>query len=482
MSGSSPNADSASPTNVLVFIADDMTYRAIGSLNNPEVETPNLDRLIARGTTFTHAHHQGSWQGAVCMPSRAMLHTGRMLYHCGGEACGDYPLLGQEFGRQGYDTYMVGKWHNFEASQKRSFKKIGDNDQGGMFYSSTFNFSKLHPDGDLTQSAYLRPSPGNVWEPDDRGRAGHWLEHEADPTGYEHSSTRWTRNLIDYLKVQSEYPEQPFLAYCAFHAPHDPRQAPTEYLEKYSLEDVELPPNYAPEHPFDQGDFKLRDEQLAPWPRTEHVVKVHRQEYHAILTHMDMELGRVLDTLDANGQAENTLIVFTADHGLAVGEHGLMGKQNMYDHSVRVPLIFAGPGVPQGKICDALVYQHSVYATVAELTGVAAPDTVQFPSLAPLIRGDAGAEPPHDTVFSCYRHFQRMCRNHTHKLVLYPHLGRWQLFHNAEDPFETDDLALHPDAVEAYRDVYEPLFAALRGWQQAVGDQMYLQPSDYGLG
>ncbi|MEM6391231.1 MAG: sulfatase-like hydrolase/transferase [Planctomycetota bacterium] len=467
--------------NVLIFIADDQSFRTLNAINNPEVETPNLDRLAARGTAFTHAHHQGSWTGAVCIASRSMLLTGRMLYHCGGNTCGDHPLIGQAFGSAGYHTYCVGKWHNFGNSRERCFVERGEAGPG-MWGSTEFDHQKKTPEGDPAQSAYLRPAPGNVWQPDERHRKGHWLECDpsVDPTGYEHTSTRWANHMIDFLDRQAASPDQPFFAYCAMQAPHDPRQAPTDYLDRYPIDQTQLPPNYLPEHPFNQGDYDLRDEQLAPWPRTEHAVRVHRREYHAILTHMDMEIGRVLDHMDKLGLTENTIVAHTADHGLAVGQHGLMGKQNMYDHSVRIPLILAGPGIKPGQQHDGLVYQHSLYATLCELTDTPMPETVQFPSLAGALR--EGAAGPHETVFSSYRHFQRMCRDGRHKLVLYPHLGRWQLFDNAEDPFEINDLALETGAKETHRAVIDRLFGELRTWQDRVGDQLIVQLSDYGLG
>ncbi|MEO0963841.1 MAG: sulfatase-like hydrolase/transferase [Planctomycetota bacterium] len=473
--------DAARRPNVLVFVADDQTYRSLHALNNPEVHTPHLDRLAARGTTFTHAHHQGSWTGAVCIASRAMLLTGRMLYRCGGDSCGDYPLIGQAFGGAGYDTYCVGKWHNFGDSRERCFAEHGP-EGPGMWGSTPFDFEKSMPEGDPAQSAYLRPSPGNVWTADDRTRKGHWFacDRSIDPTGYEHSSTRWINGLIEYLDRRANTPGRPFFAYCAMHAPHDPRQAPTEHLEAYPLDKIELPPNYLPEHPFDQGDYDLRDEQLAPWPRTETAVRVHRREYYAILSHMDAEIGRALDRLDALGLADSTIVVLTADHGLAVGEHGLMGKQNMYDHSVRVPLIFAGPGVPVGVRRDQLAYQHSVYPTLCQLAGVDTPDTVDFPSLVPAMNNTDAR--PHGTVFAAYRQFQRMCRDGTHKLIVYPHLGRWQLFNTTDDPYETRDLALDEHATARYRSTVEPLIESMNAWQQRVEDPMRLDLGDFGLG
>ena len=147
------------------------------------------------------------------------------------------------------------------------------------------------------------------------------------------------------------------MMYVAFNAPHDPRQAPKEFVDRYPLESIELPPNYLPEHPFDQGErYTLRDEILAPFPRTEEAIKIHMQEYYAIISHMDYEIGRILEKLETLGIADNTYIIFTADHGLAVGQHGLLGKQNQYDHSIRVPLVINGPDIQAGTSTDALVY------------------------------------------------------------------------------------------------------------------------------
>src|SRR5579872_1665999 len=108
--------------NFLVVVADDQCFRTINALNNREVRTPVFDRLVARGTTFTHCFHQGSWQGAVCVASRAMMHTGRFVWDCGGNTCGNYPLMGETLQRAGYDTYLVGKWHNGDQTALRSFR------------------------------------------------------------------------------------------------------------------------------------------------------------------------------------------------------------------------------------------------------------------------------------------------------------------------------------------------------------------------
>jgi arylsulfatase A-like enzyme len=154
----------------------------------------------------------------------------------------------------------------------------------------------------------------------------------------------------------------------------------------------------------------------------------------------------------------------TADHGLAVGEHGLMGKQNMYDCSIRMPLLIAGPGIQAGKRVDQLVYQHSMYATTCELAGIPVPSSVQFPSVAPLLRG--GDDTLHDAVFCYYRGFQRMVRTRTHKLIVYPEAHRVQLFDIEHDPWEMKDLSNDP----AFAGVKAGLVKKLRQLQQELND------------
>ncbi|MCW3095881.1 MAG: hypothetical protein JWL77_1499 [Chthonomonadaceae bacterium] len=426
--GASPD----SPPNVLLIFMDDQTYRSLGALNNSEVHTPNLDRLMARGTTFTHAFNQGSWSGAVCIPSRAMLISGLTVWHAQ-DRLEKVPLWGEWFAEHGYTTFLTGKWHNGEATLKRCFTEIGP--YAGGFLPS----DPAIPDAQ--NAAYNRPMPGNDWRPDDPARGGHWMQVDGKVI---HSSERWANAAIDFLKQQADARRQdpkakPFLMHVAFHAPHDPRQCPREFLEMYPREKIAIPPNYLPEHPFDQGDARCRDEILAPFPRTEEAVRLHRQEYYAILSHADRQIGRILDTLEATGQSRNTIVMFSADHGLAVGQHGLMGKQNQYDHSVRIPLIIAGPNIPAGKRRDALVYQSGLFPTACELCGLPIPRTVEHRSLTPLIRQGKGDG--YAVIYGGYRDLQRMVRDHEWKLILYPKAGKTQLFHIDRDPWEQHNLA-----------------------------------------
>lgn len=449
--------------NFLFLFTDDQAFGTINALNNPDVKTPNMDRLVRRGTTFTHCFNQGAWHGAVCVASRAMLNTGRYVWSCGGDNCGAWPLWGETLGRAGYDTFMTGKWHNQAPALERSFKTIGPTG-GGMFASKDPNAEENATRG-ILNDPYNRPRPGNSWSPHDQTLEGHWRQVDGETV---HSSRLWADTAIDYLNNYARQSQNPFFMYVAFHAPHDPRQSPKEFVDMYPPEKIKIPPNYLPEHPFDQGDPRLRDELLAPFPRTKEAVQVHLSEYYAIITHADYHIGRILDALEASGQADNTIIIFSADHGLAVGQHGLMGKQNQYDCSVRMPYVYCGPGIEAGRRIDAMVYLQSAFATTCEMARIETPQTVQFPSLVPLLTGEKGKL--HDSIYGGYRDLQRMVRTERYKLIRYPHVNEVQLFDLRDDPWETNDLAENP----RYARTVKKLDAELRRWMEVTGDELEL--------
>lgn len=451
--------DRSSRPNFLFIIADDFTYRAIHSLTNPEVKTPNLDRLASSGCAFTHCFHQGSWSPAVCVPSRTMLNSGLTAFRAK-DGLDEVRTWGQTLGDAGYETYICGKWHLDPTVLQRSFQQMGSV-APGMLPST--------PEGG---AAYDRPRPGDDWEPWNKSLQGHWLHtnlwKNENPDTIEHSSIVYADQVVDHLTNRAAKSDAPFFIYLGFNAPHDPRQSPKESLALYPQDQIEVPPNFLPEHPFDQGDSRIRDELLAPFPRTREAVQLHRREYYSIITHLDHQIGRVLDALERSGKASNTYVIFTADHGLAVGEHGLMGKQNMYDCSIRMPLLISGPGVPAGKRVDELVYQHCMYATTCHLAGIPVPQSVEFSSLVPLLHGDG--PPVYDAIFSYYEHYQRTVRTKTHKLIVYPQVQRIQLFDLEKDPWEMHDLSDDPALASTKKELME----RLKLFQHQLGDKLDL--------
>lgn len=453
-------APPAKRPNFLFMIADDLTYLGIRAMGNPEIETPHLDALMQRACTFTHCFHQGSWTGAVCVASRSMLNSGLTAFRAQ-KQIEQVPLWGQTMGGAGYSTSIVGKWHLSQTTLDRSFPAANRTVfMGGMFESGP--------------EAYGRPSPGNTWSPTDTSLKGQWLQardwrkNASEPV--QHSAQVWADAAADRLAELGKQ-NDPFLLYVAFTSPHDPRQAPQEFLDRYPAGKIAIPPNYLPLHPFDQGDHDVRDELLAPFPRTREAVQLHRSEYYAHVTYLDQQVGRILDALDQSGKAADTYVIFTADHGLAVGQHGLMGKQNLYEHSTRMPLMIAGPGIGKGLRVDELVYQHSVFPTTCELAGIPIPKTVEFPSLANGLRGSR--TPGMDSVFCWYRDFQRSVRTKDHKLIAYPQAGKVQVFDLKRDPWEVHDVG----GESAYAGVRKDLMERLKKHQKELDDPLVISMS-----
>jgi choline-sulfatase len=241
-------------------------------------------------------------------------------------------------------------------------------------------------------------------------------------------------------------------------------------VDLYPAERVRVPASFVPRYPHEIGVYDIRDEKLAPLPRTEWSVQVNRQEYYAIITHMDQQIGRILEALDQSGEADRTWIVFTADHGLACGNHGLMGKQNLHDHSVRVPFLVSGPGVAAGVQRDEFVYLQDVMPTVLELAGAVIPEHVQFRSLVPLLGGQPGAQ-WRDCVTGSYMQSQRMITVGSDKLILYPGIGVSLLFDLSADPEELRDISGERGAMVVKRRLFGRLLEE-QGW---MGDKLDLR-------
>lgn len=426
------------PRNVLMLLSDDQRHDTVGALGNRDIRTPNLDRLVREGTALTHACTMGGRHGALCIPSRAMLLTGRMLFHAPDQIPAGVGLWPEELRKAGYTTFGTGKWHNNRDAFARAFSCGGPVFFGGMSDHARVPVQDFDPEGRY---------------PDERARVENRF-----------SSELFTDSLVRFLRDRRG--AEPFMAYVAYTAPHDPRMAPEPYASMYPPERIPLPPNFLPGHPFDNGEIHNRDEDLAPFPRTPEVVRRHIADYYAMITHLDAQIGRVLDTLRETGLDRDTLVVFAGDNGLALGQHGLLGKQSLYEHSMRVPLIFSGPGVPRGARRDALCYLLDVYPTVCDLMGVAVPASVEGASLEKVLRGDADAV--RDSLFLPYRDLGRAVRDRRWKLIEYRVAGErhTQLFDLRADPWETHDFSNDPE----HQATLERMRALLARWQRETGD------------
>jgi len=437
-------APSSRRSNVVVLFADDQRFNTIRAMGNSEIRTPHLDKLCANGVAFGRAHIMGGNSGAVCIASRAMLLSGQTLFramknvHGAKERASEFTLMGEHFRNSGYSTYGIGKWHNPPALFNRCFENGSAIFFGGMTDQSKVPIQDYDPEG------VYGPARAKI--------------------GAKFSSELFADEAVRFIGKQDG--KKPFFLYTAFTSPHDPRTAPPSYMEQYSPGVIKLPESFMAQHPFDNGELKVRDELLAGFPRSPGEVCRHIAAYYAMITHLDSQIGRIVESLKQNGLEKDTLIVFAGDNGLALGNHGLMGKQSLYEHSVRVPLIFSGPGVPKNQKRSGLGYLLDVYPTLCDLTGTKTPGNVEGISLAPAIQSPKGAARP--DLFLAYRNLMRGYSDGEWKLIAYNVNGtrKTQLFNLKEDPNEVNDVGEMPEAKEKIAE----LMGKLREWMKKVDD------------
>jgi arylsulfatase A-like enzyme len=393
--------------NVLFLFADDQRTDTISALGNPHIRTPTLDGLVRRGFTFNNAYCMGSNIGAVCLPSRNMLMSGRAYFRFQRYASGEDPNFPVSMAEAGYETYHHGKRGNSAIEIQKKFE---------------------HLKYDTDQDSRLKGEPGKA------------IIDEA----------------IDFVGSRSQ--SRPFFMYLAFASPHDPRVAADHYMRLYQRDRIPLPRNYMPLHPFNNGEQLVRDELLADFPRTRDEVRKHLHDYYAVITALDGHIGRLLKAIPSN-----TIILYSADHGLAMGSHGLMGKQSLYDHSMKAPLIYAGPGIRHGR-SDALTYLTDIFPTVVDLAGGRVPAGLDGRSMRSVIEGRE--KKGRESLLLAYRDVQRAYRDDRWKLIRYPQINRTQLFDLQRDPDEMRDLSGEP----GQQNRVERMMAAMGGLQKQFGD------------
>ena len=391
--------------NILHIHADDHRPDGLHALGTKLLHTPNLDALVERGTSFTHCYTMGSMSGAVCQPSRTMMLTGKSWLRIPAaktslKELDASTLLPRVIAAAGYQTFHVGKGGNEFTPGLQSF---GQN---------------------ITMNDHA---------PDQRRG----------------SSERHADAVLKFLDERER--NKPFYVYLAPPVPHDPRVAAPEFMDKYSSKDVVLSKAFMPVHPFDNGEMTVRDEKLAPWPRTVEDTKQQIADYYACVTGLDHHVGRIIERLRSEGQLESTIVVFSGDNGLSLGEHGLFGKQNLYEFGgMHVPLVIAGPGIPKGET-GALVYLMDLLPTFAELAGAKSPEGVEGKSLVPVIKGSESKV--RDALYTAYKNCQRAVRNDRWKLIRYPLVNVTQLFDLSIDPLELENLADKPEHADKLKEM-----------------------------
>ena len=400
----------ADKPNILFLFADDQRADTIAALGNPVIKTPNLDRLARSGLAFNRAYMQGAFNAATCVPSRAMLLSGRSVFRIDEKLRDE--IWPESFAKAGYTTFISGKWHNGDASLARSFKVARSMFLGGMTNPMKAKLSDV-----------------------EEGRVG------AAKVSSKHACEVFADEAIRFIK---EHQSGPFFAYVPFDAPHDPHIVPPEFPITYDVAKIPPPPAFLPQHPWDNGEMAIRDEKLLPWPRTVDAARAYLAEYYQYISYLDAQIGRVLDALEASPYAKNTIVVFSADSGVARGSHGLIGKQNLYDFgSVRVPLIISGPGIPANQRTDALCYLFDVLPTLGKVCGVTGPAASEGIEFSATLADPA--KPARGTLIFAYKNLQRAICDSRWKLIRYPQVDRTQLFDLQNDPHEAVNLADKPE-------------------------------------
>ena len=358
--------------NFLFIIVDDQSPLDL-KIYNPRsiLDTPNIDRLADEGMVLDGAYHMGAWVGGVCTPSRHMVMSGRTVWHVPdkpGRIMNPHvtdpkrvpPDLAQYslpavFNRAGYDTMRTCKNGNsYEAANKLFTVRHDGTRRGGT---------------------------------DEKG--SHW--HGEQVMNY----------LMDREKSKDT---DPFLIYYGFSHPHDVRDGKLELLKKYGavnhLDPNILPPanprqpplpvNWLPEHPFDHGHTTVRDEVgvKGVWKkRDERTIRNEMGREFACSENIDIQIGRVLRKLEEMGELDHTYVIYTADHGMAIGRHGLQGKQNLYEHTWRIPFIVKGPGIEPGSRVPGNIYLLDVLATLCDLAKIKTPKTSEGKSFKGVLMG-----------------------------------------------------------------------------------------------
>lgn len=443
--------------NILFVVTDDQRFDTIHVLGNPDIITPTLDLLAENGTAFTQAHIPCGTCGAVCMPSRAMLYSGRTLFHLeedGATIPADHTTLPELLQQNGYETFGTGKWHNGTPAFTRSFTG-GDNlFFGGMWDHWNVPTCRYDPTGEYDNVINF---VANFWHNSEPWK----INCDAFHPGV-HSSELLTDTALEFLRTRQG--EKPFFLSLTYLAPHDPRTMPDFYKKMYDPDRLTLPDNVMPQHPFRFGVEDIRDETLAAYPRSEGEVRRHLAEYYGMISHLDAQLGRIVSQLKEQGLWRDTLVVFTGDNGLAVGCHGLMGKQNNYDHSVRVPLLLCGPGIPKGGRSDALVYLLDLYPTLCDYLGLPVPLSVEGRSFLPAL-----TQPEYrhrENLFFAYGNLLRSVKDSRYKLLEYRGpICRTQLFDLQQDPAEVKDLSQDPAQASRIRDLRLLLEEYHKSWE-----------------
>lgn len=424
------SAEAAAPRrpNILFLMPDQHRYHAVGCLGNPDVKTPHLDRLAAEGVILDHVFANTP----VCCPARSVLLTGQYC-HRNGMVANDLRLregsvsLAQTLGGAGYRTGFVGKWHLDGGPREPGFVPSGARRQGFEFWAA-HQCSHRHFD-----NHYFRDTD----QPIKLGK----FEAEG-----------WADLAVEFLG-QTKTDARPFYLTVQWGPPHDPYKAPAHYTEAYTPEKLTMRANY-------------EAKQRVPAPKD-------IAEYYGMVTALDDQVGRIMAKLDELGLRENTIVLYSSDHGDMLGSQGERLKRKPWEESIRVPGILRWPGKVQPKSRSDVFFTHVDFApTLLGMAGIAVPAAMQGRDLSGPIVTRKGRGPD-SAFFQIFGPFAgdgtargwRGVRTATHMYARYEDRP-WVLYDLVKDPFQQTNLAGQPEAAA----VQAKLEARLRRWMKETGD------------
>ena len=378
--------------NFLFILTDDQSPYTLSAYGNTVCQTPNIDRLAMQGMTFQDAHHMGAYVGAVCLPSRTMIMTGRTVWN-----------IPQNLRRNAKGNNAAKASEPADLRSTKEFvDEAADNSMAALFNRAGYD-------------TFRTCKRGNTFGP---ANNKFQIVHDADMReGNDEHGSKWHGDrAMDFLESRADSNDKdPFLMFLGFSHPHDPRNGKPALLKKYGAENLKQPPvklnpaapplpiEYLPAHPFHHGHPGLRDETTVEGvltDRSEATIRNETGREYACIENIDVQVGRVLDKLQQMGELDNTFIFYTADHGIAVGRHGLTGKQNLYEHTWRVPFVVRGPGIKPSSRVSGFIYLLDVLPTMCDLAGIALPDKMDGKSFRAVLEGKS--DRIRDTLYGVY--------------------------------------------------------------------------------
>lgn len=468
--------------NILLITVDQMRADCLHAMGHPVIQTPNLDYLAAKGVSFSKAYSATP----TCVPARAAIFTGMSQSSHGRVGYADQVpwnyehTIAGEFAKAGYHTQCIGKMHVYPTRNLMGFHHVVLHD-GYMHYNRVKSAAMLESwemcDDYLP---WLRQQTGSHQDIIDNGLdcnssvvSKPWhLAEELHPTN-------WTvTQSIDFLRRRD--PANPFFLWMSFVRPHPPLDPPQAFLDLYDPEDI-------PEAPIgDWVNSAIREDLarngLNPTTGSGKVQQRMRKRalaaYYALITHIDHQIGRFRQAMYEYGVSDNTIILFTSDHGDMMGDHQLFKKALPYEGSSRIPFILHDPadklGIQQGTVCEQIVELRDIMPTLLNAADLAIPDTVDGLSLLPLLRTSGVAAENTAVAWRSHIHGEHaygQLSNHymtdgKFKYIWFSQSGEEQLFHLTDDPDELHNLAADPGYSSDLKMWRSKLIAELNGREE----------------